>query len=112
MSDSKKSASFVGKAGLFHYQPDNPAFDVEINCTLHPKEWRKGYATELSLGMLAWGFDQLKINRLTALTLPDNAPSIGVLVKIGMHFVKKIILEDGEYLVYEKRASVIPCSRE
>jgi ribosomal-protein-alanine N-acetyltransferase len=43
-----------------------------------------GYATEAAQAVLAFGFDELGLHRITATCDPENPGSVGVLRKIGM----------------------------
>ena len=67
---------------------DNLDF-IELGYRLKQKWWGKGVATELSLHMLDYGFNELKVREIFADTLHDNLGSQGVMKKIGMTFVKE-----------------------
>jgi len=49
-----------------------------------PHHWRRGYATEGAISVLAFGFGELKLDRVWAECIGDNAGSRHVLEKIGM----------------------------
>jgi len=57
---------------------------AEIGFTLRRDNWGRGLATEASLLLLAFGFDQLGMHRIAATSHPDNVASHRVLEKIGM----------------------------
>lgn len=46
---------------------------------------RQGYATEAAQALLDYAFRQLNLKRVVAMTTHDNAASIGVMKKLGMH---------------------------
>jgi RimJ/RimL family protein N-acetyltransferase len=46
---------------------------------------RRGYATEAAQALVDHAFKVLRVKRLLALTDPDNAGSLGVMRKLGMH---------------------------
>lgn len=46
--------------------------------------WGQGYGTEAARAVLAYGFDELKLNRIYAHCLVRNPPSARILRKIGM----------------------------
>jgi RimJ/RimL family protein N-acetyltransferase len=46
--------------------------------------WGRGYATELGLAALAFGFDEHRCDEIFGLVRPQHAASIRVLEKIGM----------------------------
>lgn len=57
---------------------------AEIGYTINPTHWGKGYATEAANALLAFGFSELSLERITATCRPENAASAGVLAKLGM----------------------------
>jgi ribosomal-protein-alanine N-acetyltransferase len=67
---------FVKREGLAH--PD-------IGYALLEPFWGRGYATEAAAACLAFGRDVLGLSTVVAITGPDNASSIEVLKKIGLH---------------------------
>lgn len=52
--------------------------------TIAPDHRRRGYATEAARAMIDRAFAQLRLRRIIATTGYDNAPSIGVMRKLGM----------------------------
>jgi [ribosomal protein S5]-alanine N-acetyltransferase len=75
---------FLGRCGLEHLE-DGP--DVELGYYLGRAAWRKGYATEAAVAVLAWGFDDLDLDRIVAVVRPFNAASKRVLGKLGFRYV-------------------------
>jgi RimJ/RimL family protein N-acetyltransferase len=65
-------------------EPPPPSGDVEIGWHFHPDAWGHGYATEAAASLLAHGFD-LGLDRIVAVTYPENLPSQRVSTRIGMH---------------------------
>lgn len=53
-----------------------------------PTHQRQGYATEAVKAMIDFAFKELKLKRIVATTTHDNAPSIGVMQKVGMRIEK------------------------
>jgi ribosomal-protein-alanine N-acetyltransferase len=96
----KTSNEFIGRAGLF-LSPDGEKKDVELGYVIHPKYRGQGYATELAGALVEWGFRNLRVSKIIALTFPDNKISQNILKKIGMTYVQKMISEGEEYLLYE-----------
>lgn len=45
---------------------------------------RQGYAAEAGQALIEYGFQQLKLRRIVAMTRDDNPASIGVMRKLGM----------------------------
>jgi ribosomal-protein-alanine N-acetyltransferase len=57
----------------------------EVGWAVHPDEWGKGFATEAARGMIDWAFTQFGLHRVVAFCHVDNAASIRVMEKLGMH---------------------------
>jgi RimJ/RimL family protein N-acetyltransferase len=78
-------APFIGFAGLSTVPDTMPACPgVEIVWTLAEAHWRRGYASEAARAALADGFGRLGRDEIVAFTAVINAPSRGVMAKIGM----------------------------
>ncbi len=56
---------------------------AEIGYAYNRLYWSNGYATEAAQAILQFGFDTLKLHRISASVLPDNFGSIRVLEKLG-----------------------------
>ena len=80
----KTTGTIIGQAGLFHVGFDDNQPEIELAYRLRPESWGKGYATELSEALLAWGFRQLPAERIVAFVHSENAASRRVLEKVGM----------------------------
>ena len=48
--------------------------------------WSKGYATEAAGTIVRFGFDELKLARISATCHPDNQASARVLQKVGLQW--------------------------
>jgi RimJ/RimL family protein N-acetyltransferase len=51
--------------------------------------WGKGLATEAAAAWVSIAFDELSLDRLTALVHPENASSIRVLAKLGFRVMRQ-----------------------
>lgn len=60
---------------------------VEIGYSVLEAHQRNGYASEAVNTMVAFAFSHSMITRVTAHTLPELTPSIGVLTKCGFRFL-------------------------
>lgn len=58
--------------------------DIEIGWHLRRSHWGRGLATEGGQGLLAYGFNQLELERLHAVLEPDNHRSLAVAERLGM----------------------------
>jgi RimJ/RimL family protein N-acetyltransferase len=56
----------------------------ELGYILHRQFWSRGYATEASRALLAFGFGPLGLRRIAATCHPENIGSARVLEKAGM----------------------------
>lgn len=78
-------APFIGFVGL-----SIPRFDahftpcVEVGWRLAHDHWGNGYATEAAHAAVNYGFTELELNEIVAITVPHNLPSRRVMEKIGM----------------------------
>jgi RimJ/RimL family protein N-acetyltransferase len=66
--------------GLCAFLKNNEKED-EIGYRLREKYWRKGFGTEVTVGLLKYGFDQMKMDKITADVDTRNLNSIKILEK-------------------------------
>jgi ribosomal-protein-alanine N-acetyltransferase len=90
----------IGHAGLRHSTGlDSP----ELIYMFDVSAWGQGYACEAALAACDFGRDTLRVDRITAVALAENAGSIGVLRKAGFLFLGETTA-DGLHLVrYDRR---------
>lgn len=72
----------IGRIGLLNYHMGHARAD--LGYALNRKYWGQGLATEAARAVIDFGFGTLRLNRIGAFVLPDNAASMRVLAKIGM----------------------------
>ena len=86
----KENGSAIGICGLIKRdtlpEPDIVAF--------LPEYWDKGYAQESAAEIMRHAREVLRLNRILAITSPDNESSGKLLGKIGLHFQRMIRLSD------------------
>ena len=88
--DLKSTAELIGFVGLAvpEFLPEiMPA--VEIGWRLSRANWGHGYATEAARGVLAFGFEQVDLERIVSVHAVGNEPSGNVMRKIGMHLERE-----------------------
>ena len=73
----------IGFCGLRHLD-DGP--EVEILYGISPPEWGRGFATEVALAVLRYGFERTGLTRVLGVADAGNLASRRVLDKIGMTF--------------------------
>lgn len=84
----------IGVAGLVLVEMAGP--EVEVVYELVRDAWGRGIATEVGRACLDVAFGPLGLERVVALSYPENAPSVRVMQKIGMR-------DDGEFEAYGRR---------
>lgn len=78
-------AEFAGMIGLMvprfeaHFTPC-----VEVGWRLAAEHWRQGYATEGARAALQYGFQQMHLEEIVAMTAVQNVPSRRVMEKLNM----------------------------
>lgn len=94
----KETGEFIGWTGIKfvddHVENGNSNF-YDYGYRLNEAFWGKGYATEASFAWLAYGFNQMKIDKMNAYTHHANAASNYILNKIGMTFMESYPDKDG-----------------
>lgn len=58
---------------------------IQVGYRLFPRFWGRGYATEMSIALIRYGFVEIGLQRIVAITDPDNGASLRVLEKCGLH---------------------------
>jgi RimJ/RimL family protein N-acetyltransferase len=72
----------IGSCGIRKSTPD--AHEAEIGFEFHPAHWGRGYATESARLLVAFGFEELGVDRIGARCLAENRSSLRVLERLGM----------------------------
>lgn len=80
----RSTAEFIGFAGLDPVDDDLPPTGVEIGWRLARGAWGNGYATEAARAALAFGFGELELPEILAITTADNVRSQAVMRRLGM----------------------------
>jgi RimJ/RimL family protein N-acetyltransferase len=83
----KESGAPVGICGLLKRDSLD---DVDIGFALLQKFWGHGYAYESAAAMMDYGWNKVGLNRIVAITAPENHDSIKLLEKIGLRFERMI----------------------
>jgi RimJ/RimL family protein N-acetyltransferase len=72
----------IGNCGLRRKSEND--WEADIGYELAPEHWGKGYATEAARALIAFGFRELGLHRLSAWCVADNTASARVLEKCGL----------------------------
>lgn len=94
----KDEKTVIGEAGLFNSFQDLK--HMELGYILDNKFWRKGYGAEICKSLIAYGFEILKLDKLTARMFKLNTASIRLSEKCGMKRIKHGKTDNGE-IFYE-----------
>ena len=89
-----ESKKFVGRAGLTTRSLNQEIGELtEIRFAFLPEFWGQGYASEVTRGLIRYGFENLKLEKMSASSGVTNEKSFRVLTKYGFKFVKNILPE-------------------
>ncbi|MYB49775.1 MAG: GNAT family N-acetyltransferase [Dehalococcoidia bacterium] len=83
----KETRAFVGYCGFLRRMYGEYEGEIEIGYALAKDAWGKGLATEAAARILQYGFESLGFERVIASARPENARSIRVMEKMGMHSI-------------------------
>lgn len=90
----KENRTPIGTSGLLKRET---LPDPDIGFAFLPAYWSKGYAFESSAAVMNYARNTLGLDRVLAITTPDNEASARLLGKIGLRFDRMIKLaEDAE----------------
>ena len=78
----KETGKMIGTCGFTSFDLQNNS--AEIGYVLHPDFWGKGFAKEAVMRLMTFGFAELRLHRMTAKIMTQNAASKRVAEKCGM----------------------------
>ncbi len=81
----KDSGAFVGWCGLWILKETD---EIEIGYAIAKQFWGNGFATEAAYRCLEYGFNELNLMKIVAVSFPQNIASQNVMKKLGMKFVR------------------------
>ena len=87
----KSERKFIGFTGLKFLEDMN---EVDLGYRFMKEYWGRGIATESALASIKLGIEQLGLEKIIAMVLPENIASVRVLEKLNFNYEKEII-EDG-----------------
>ena len=85
--ERKSDGEILGFCGLKRANApgaDAIAGEIEIGWRLREDAWGQGYAKEAAIASLDLAFDRFQAPRVVAITAARNAPSQGLMVRLGM----------------------------
>ena len=87
-----ESNNFIGMGAILAYNTNSEA---DIEYSLLPQYWHKGYGTEIAQHLLDLVKNMTSINVVTATIDPNNIGSRKILLKLGFKHVKSNKIDDG-----------------
>jgi len=75
--------AFVGRGGLTEVELDGVRV-VEVGWGVLPEHWGNGYASEIGVTALEYGFTRIGLTDIVSFCLPDNNRSLAVMSRIGL----------------------------
>ena len=79
----KSTGEQIGFAGLKYLEELG---EVDVAYRLLPTHWGLGFATEVALASVRFGFADLGLKRIIGLVMPENIASVRVLEKNGLRY--------------------------
>lgn len=82
VTQQRADGDVIGMHLLNHIQGETL---IQVGYVLFPQYWGRGYATEMCRALLRYGYAELGLPRIHAITDRPNLPSQNVLLKAGLH---------------------------
>jgi RimJ/RimL family protein N-acetyltransferase len=79
----KDDPTLIGSCGYYGFHTWH--MRAAIGYELARSSWRKGIMTEALSAMLELGFQEMGLNRIEAVVMPENRASVKLLEKLGFH---------------------------
>ena len=79
----KETGELIGTSGL---QPLEDTGEIEVGYNLSEKYWRQGYGYESAMAWLTYGFEKCGLERIVAVSYPENIGSWRIMEKCGMTY--------------------------
>jgi len=89
----KETDESIGMCGLIKW---DTLEDVDIGYAFLPRFWSKGYAVEAAQAIKEYAKHVIGLNRIVAITDPENEGSIRVLQKIGLNLERMVKLSEDD----------------
>ncbi len=92
----KQDKKLIGFSGLKYrtIEENNHINFFDLGYRFAEEHWRKGFATEVSVAWLAYGFNTMNLPIIYASAMSDNIGSNAVLRKLGFEFTNEYLLNN------------------
>ncbi len=98
----KETNEFIGWAGLKYIKELNGRKDnYDLGYRFLKKHWGKGYGTESAKALIRYGFDEMKLTRISAYVDVNHVASVNILEKCGLKFTNTFMDESDLCAWYE-----------
>ncbi len=97
----KATGNFIGQCGLQCLEGRPDSSDIELAFVIKRSSWGKGYATEAAEAVVGYGFLDVGLERIVAVTMKDNLSSQHVLDKLAFQYKDSRNLYGREVMYYE-----------
>lgn len=97
--EAKETNEYVGWCGFGYLDYDKS--QKEIYFTLKSKYWGQGFATEASMVLIDYIFNELALEKLVAVAKPENRASQRVIAKLGFRYEGVVENVPEEFSFYE-----------
>jgi RimJ/RimL family protein N-acetyltransferase len=91
--------TFIGQCGPLPHLIDGKR-EVEVICFLRRTAWRGGLSDEACLASMRYAFDRIGVERVIALILPANRPSVRLALRCGLTFERDLVHEGFPMALY------------
>ncbi|MCA1029656.1 GNAT family N-acetyltransferase [Bacillus timonensis] len=94
----KEDNKMIGSCGYHNWKKQH--FKAEVGYEVAPLYWRQGVISEVLKAVLAYGFDEMGLNRIEAFYDPENIASQASLGKAGFIYeglMRKSSFEKGKF---------------
>jgi ribosomal-protein-alanine N-acetyltransferase len=89
----KADGASLGTCGYHNWNVNDRCCDIGYD--LNNRCWGKGYMTEALQGILKFGFENMRLNRIQAFVYPQNIKSVNLLLRLG--FTREGIIRDKHF---------------
>jgi len=96
----KKDNTYIGAIGLTLLDQNETGGNAELGYFILKEFWNKGYTTEAAKAVISFGFNKLKIHKITTGCTLENTRSEHIMKKLGMEkeaHLKKHICHNNEW---------------
>lgn len=82
--------TFVGQCGPLPHLIDGRR-EVEVICFLRRPYWRGGFSDEACRASVRYAFERIGVERVIALIVPANRPSVRLALRCGLRFERDLV---------------------